>query len=690
MTSAPASEQSIDGEKDRLQNMTRSYLLTSLLAIQNTIVWGQSRILARQASALRSWLNTAMIVGALSVCVAPCLAGQTWNGFSAAASPAVSWPEGAAVGDFDNSGNLGFATCDTYGDVYVFLGNGNGTFTAAAPTSTPYCSNLVAGDFNGDGKLDLAVNDYNNYTVTILLGNGNGTFTQSASIALGANNEPTALAVGDFNNDGKLDLAVGVTVGSPSDLVKIFLGNGNGTFTAGPTLTLGAYQPYGIAVGNFTGNGNLDLAVTAYGSSNVTVFLGDGNGTFSSGVQYATGGEPWGIVTGDFNNDGKPDLAIANFGSNTVTVLLGNGNGTFTAAASPATGKGPRGITAADFNGNGNLDLAVVNETSSTVSILLGNGNGTFTAASQTPATGSSAMAIGTGDWNGDGFPDLVVANYSSSTMTVLLNQGPFPTTTTLAASPNPVTYGETLTLTATIAHHGLGDPSLGGTVTFYSDGTPIGSASVSSNVATLTTTALTAGTHSLTAEYAGTTSYNASTSSAITQTVNQAVLTVEANNVSKVYGTANPALTASYSGFMNGDTSAVLSGSPSLTTTATAASPTGSYTITAAAGTLSAANYSFVFVNGTLTITKATSSLSITSTINPSTYGQSVTFTLKVAGSGSGLTPTGTVTFTEGGTTLLGTTTLSASGTATYTTSALPAGANTLTLNYSGDTNYF
>ena len=189
--------------------MARSFLHSSLLAIRNTTGHGRSRTWPRPA--LASWLTTALIVGFLSVCCAPYMAGQTWNGFSAAASPAVSWPEGAAVGDFDNSGNLGFATCDTYGYVYVFLGNGNGTFTAAAPTSAPYCSTLVAGDFNGDGKLDLAVNDYNNDTVTILLGNGNGTFTQSASIALGTNDDPTALAVGDFNNDGKLDLAVGVT-----------------------------------------------------------------------------------------------------------------------------------------------------------------------------------------------------------------------------------------------------------------------------------------------------------------------------------------------------------------------------------------------------------------------------------------------------------------------------------------------
>jgi hypothetical protein len=203
--------------------------------------------------------------------------------------------------------------------------------------------------------------------------------------------------------------------------------------------------------------------------------------------------------------------------------------------------------------------------------------------------------------------------------------------------------------------------------------------------------TVLATGAHTLSVTFTPTDTTDYTTASAtVNLTVNKAVVTVTANNASKVYGTANPAFTPNYSGFVNGDTSAVLTGSPSLTTTATAASPAGSYTIIAATGTLSAANYSFVFVNGTLTITKATSSLSVSSTINPSIYGQSVTFTLTVAGSGSGVTPTGTVTLTKGGTTLLGPTVLSASGTATYTTSTLPAGVDTLQLNYSGDTNYF
>jgi type IV secretory pathway protease TraF len=258
-------------------------------------------------------------------------------------------------------------------------------------------------------------------------------------------------------------------------------------------------------------------------------------------------------------------------------------------------------------------------------------------------------------------------------------------TSFTFTSSLNPSTYGAGVTFTGTIP------AAATGTMQFLDNGIAMGSpVAVSTGVATYTTAALPVGTQTITAQYSGDSNYNAATSPAVSQVVNKAILTVTANNTSKVYGTANPSFTPSYSGFVNGDTSAVLSGSPTLTTAATASSPVGTYPITAAVGTLSAANYTFVFTNGTLSITKATSTLSVSSTINPSTYGQTITFTLTVAGSGSGVTPTGTVTLTEGGTTLLGATTLNGSGTATYTTSTLPVGVNTLQLNYSGDSNYY
>ena len=339
-----------------------------------------------------------------------------------------------------------------------------------------------------------------------MLGNGNGTFTQAASLALGTNNDPTALAVGDFNNDGKLDLAVGVTVGSPSDLVKIFLGNGNGTFTAGTTITLGAYEPYGIAVGDFNGDGKLDLAVADLGSAKVTILLGNGNGTFAAGVQHATGGSVRGALPlGDFNGDGKLDLAVVNEWRRHRSHPARQWQWNLHGGSYAAPRKTRPELRLADFNGDGKLDLAVVNGATSakTVTILLGNGNGTFTAAPERPRQAATPWAIGARRLEWRWLPRSRRGQLlAAATSTILLNLGPFPTTTTLAASPNPVVYGNPLSLTATIANNGIGDPSPTGTVTFYSDGTSVGTGSVSSNVASATTTVLTAGTHTLTAQY--------------------------------------------------------------------------------------------------------------------------------------------------------------------------------------------
>jgi hypothetical protein len=165
---------------------------------------------------------------------------------------------------------------------------------------------------------------------------------------------------------------------------------------------------------------------------------------------------------------------------------------------------------------------------------------------------------------------------------------------------------------------------------------------------------------------------------------VNKAVLTVTANNASKFYNTVNPAFTASYSGFVNGDTLAVLSGAPSLTTTATTSSLVGTYPITAAAGSLSAVNYNISnFVPGTLSVTPSLTITSVASSANPS-YGVSLTFTAAVASSGG--TPTGTVTFMDGAT-ILGTGILS--GGTTHITSTLSLGSHTITATYSGDANF-
>ena len=191
---------------------------------------------------------------------------------------------------------------------------------------------------------------------------------------------------------------------------------------------------------------------------------------------------------------------------------------------------------------------------------------------------------------------------------------------------------------------------------------------------------------YTITAVYSGGGSYGPS-SGTTSFAVTPAVLTVTANNASSVYGAALPAFTAVYSGFVNGDTSAVLRGAPSLTTTATPASPAGTYPITAASGTLSAANYTFSFVNGTLTVDQITLvpgiSFTLTSSLNPSTYGQSVTFTATIPPAA-----TGTMQFLDNGV-AMGSPVAVVSGVATYTTSAITVGTQAITAYYSGDSNY-
>jgi hypothetical protein len=201
---------------------------------------------------------------------------------------------------------------------------------------------VATGDFNGDGRTDLAVtNGGASGNVSILLGNGNGTFQAAVNYTVGSN--PDFVAVGDFNGDGKVDLAV--TNGASSGYVSILLGNGDGTFQPAVSYPVGI-DPYTVVVGDFNGDGKADLAVVNLGSNSVSVFLGNGDGTFQPAVSYNVGSVPYAAAIGDFNGDGKADLVVANGGSNSnnVSVLLGNGNGTFQTAVNYNVGTHPTAL----------------------------------------------------------------------------------------------------------------------------------------------------------------------------------------------------------------------------------------------------------------------------------------------------------------------------------------------------------
>src|SRR5205814_845487 len=189
----------------------------------------------------------------------------------------------------------------------------------------------------------------------------------AAATNLPAGNGPYASAVGDFNGDGKQDLAVtNVTTSS----VAILLGNGNGSFRAPATFPVGN-NPSSIAVIDFNGDGNQDLAVANYGSSNVSMLLGNGDGTFSSAINLVAGSEPASVSVGDFNNDGNQDLAVTNEESSNVSILLGDGAGNFGPPSNLPVGSLPRSVAIGDFNGDRNQDLAVANTGANFVSMFL-------------------------------------------------------------------------------------------------------------------------------------------------------------------------------------------------------------------------------------------------------------------------------------------------------------------------------
>lgn len=283
---------------------------------------------------------------------------------------------------------------------------------------------LALGDFNGDGNLDLAAANQDAGTVTALLGYGTGEFATLAATPVGAG--PTALAAGDFSGDGLTDLAV--ADGADND-IRILLASGNGYFTLAPgsPIPVGA-RPVSIASADFTGLGTPDLAVANFDSGTVSVLLGDGKGDFTEapGVPIPVN-TPIALVTGDFNRDGYQDLAVVDEADDSVQVLLGTGNGQFTPPPGGAlsVGSSPSAIVTADFNRDGIPDLAVLNRADGTASVLLGNGDGSFTQAPGSPiAIGGVLSALAVGDFNGDGIPDLAASDSAANTVTILYGNG--------------------------------------------------------------------------------------------------------------------------------------------------------------------------------------------------------------------------------------------------------------------------
>ncbi|HEV2426018.1 MAG TPA: FG-GAP-like repeat-containing protein [Terriglobia bacterium] len=291
--------------------------------------------------------------------------------------------------------------------VYVF---GRADFTTGNSPAA-----LVTGDFNGDGKPDLAVANQADNTISILLGQPDGTFGPKTDYAVGES--PSALAVADFNLDGKLDLAV---TNSTDGTVSVLLGNGDGTFHPQAVYAVGK-SPSSVTAGAFNNaSKNLDLAVANNADNTVSILIGNGDGTFAAQVTYAAGTAPASLITGDFRNDGKLDLVVGGSGA---SILLGNGDGTFGIAGAISSGSGPESVAVGDINQDGRVDVLVADAASSTVLTLLSNGDGTFSGADAPFQTGSSPTGVALADLGSAGAPYIVTAN-SGGSVSVLGSAG--------------------------------------------------------------------------------------------------------------------------------------------------------------------------------------------------------------------------------------------------------------------------
>jgi hypothetical protein len=325
--------------------------------------------------------------------------------------------------------------------VAVLLGNGDGRFQppatydiASGGQSLPGCAAVA--DFNNDGRPDIAVTNgligTSGGTISILLNKGDGTFLPAVKV--NSNTSPICLTSADLNADGNQDLWVG---GNGSSAV--LLGKGDGTFQAPQIYQIGLGDTQGVAVGDLNGDGLQDLlgvALTGGGPSSqppssVGVLLNQGNANFGPSpfgtvTLYPVGSLGATIVLGDFNHDGNLDAAVTNFGTNDISILLGNGDGTFKAQSRFLAGGGPFSLASADFDGTGRIDLVVTTQNAALngngVRVFLGNGDGTFRFY-QGLATGSSPAYVTVGDFNGDGVPDIAVVDAATNVVSIILTQ---------------------------------------------------------------------------------------------------------------------------------------------------------------------------------------------------------------------------------------------------------------------------
>lgn len=329
----------------------------------------------------------------------------------------------------------------------VLFGRGHGEFTKPVIVHNGTSNAVAVGDFNRDGHLDLAFDDDADGAIVVVPGGPGRTFGAPTTYQVGG--APIGLAAADVNGDGHLDL---VFTDAAAGMVSVLVG-GNHGFTPGGTFPAGAGSSH-LAVGDFNGDHHPDLAVT--NDAGITILLGAANATYSTGPTIPDSNSPVGILARDVNGDGKSDLIITNARGTDVSVRFGRGNGGFgpphNYGTADAEGGGPAGLALADLNRDGHLDLVVAN-LNGDVSILLGRAHGRFVPNNVVVAdqSGYFLSTVAIGDFDGDGRPDLIAGTAFGDRLTEYRGEGDgqfvqrdaLVAGTQVLGEPDSVTFGD-------------------------------------------------------------------------------------------------------------------------------------------------------------------------------------------------------------------------------------------------------
>lgn len=309
--------------------------------------------------------------------------------------------------DFDDDGDGHFqfiAGGTDYKDTNAAVQNNAGSGVFGAPTFYPVGNGptgLYLADFDFDGNLDLVTSNQNDDTATVYFGVGDGTLGSPLTLTVPNGTGGSEAVVGDFNEDGQLDIIVGTS--------NLFLNTGNRTFGSAISLNFTGYRNF---VRDLNHDGHLDVVGANY-NNGVTAILGNGDGTFSAPINSGAATASQAIAMADFNGDGELDAVVVTYeGLNNpgkLALLLGNGDGSFQAPTFTTLPGYSWQVAAADLNADTHFDVVVTNSTNNKVYVLLGDGSGGFGAATTYDVSGVERMAIA--DYNGDTIPDIAVTS---------------------------------------------------------------------------------------------------------------------------------------------------------------------------------------------------------------------------------------------------------------------------------------